>query len=94
MFTESKVTEIFFMADEFCKVFNRMMSKYTIVPLPVPALLPYPCSMQFCGRACFASDASVLLHSIFFFCRIFRFPYIQKAYILPGVKSRLGGKSE
>ena len=30
MFTESKVTEIFFMADEFCKVFNRMMAKYSI----------------------------------------------------------------
>lgn len=25
MFTEGKVTEIFFMADEFYKVFNRMM---------------------------------------------------------------------
>ena len=24
MFTESKVTEIFFMADEFCKIFNRI----------------------------------------------------------------------
>ncbi|MCR5313421.1 MAG: IS982 family transposase, partial [Bacteroidaceae bacterium] len=30
MFSESKVTEIFFMTDEFCKVFNRMMAKYSI----------------------------------------------------------------
>lgn len=30
MFTEDKVTEIFFMADEFCKVFDQMMAKYTI----------------------------------------------------------------
>jgi transposase, IS4 family len=30
MFTEDKVTEIFFMADEFCKVFDQMMAKYTL----------------------------------------------------------------
>lgn len=30
MFTENKVTEIFFMADEFCQIFDRMMAKYTI----------------------------------------------------------------
>lgn len=30
MFTEDKVTEIFFMADEFCQVFDQMMAKYTI----------------------------------------------------------------
>lgn len=30
MFTEDKATENFFMADEFCKVFNRMLSKYAI----------------------------------------------------------------
>ena len=28
--TEDKVTEIFFMADEFCKFFDRMTKKYTI----------------------------------------------------------------
>lgn len=30
MITEDKVTEIFFMADEFCKFFDAMMLKYTI----------------------------------------------------------------
>lgn len=30
MFTEDKVTEIFFMADEFCKIFDQMMAKYTL----------------------------------------------------------------
>ena len=30
MFTEDKVIEIFFMADEFCKFFNAMMEKYTL----------------------------------------------------------------
>ncbi len=29
MLTEDKVTEIFFMADEFCKFFDRMTKKYT-----------------------------------------------------------------
>ena len=30
MFTDNKVTEIFFMADEFCKFFDAMMAKYII----------------------------------------------------------------
>lgn len=30
MFTDNKVTEIFFMADEFCKFFDAMMAKYTV----------------------------------------------------------------
>ena len=30
MFTDDKVIEIFFMADEFCKFFNAMMGKYTL----------------------------------------------------------------
>ena len=30
MFTEDKVTEIFCMADDFCKFFDTMMAKYTI----------------------------------------------------------------
>lgn len=30
MFTEGKITENFFMADEFCKVFNRIMEKYAV----------------------------------------------------------------
>ncbi len=29
MLTEDKVTKIFFMADEFCKFFDRMTKKYT-----------------------------------------------------------------
>ncbi len=29
MFTEDKVTEIFCMADDFCKFFDAMMAKYT-----------------------------------------------------------------
>lgn len=30
MFTEDKVTEIFVMADEFCKFFNTYMEKHAI----------------------------------------------------------------
>ena len=30
MLTEDKVTEIFYMVDEFCKFFDRMTKKYTI----------------------------------------------------------------
>ena len=30
MLTEDKVTGIFYMADEFCKFFDRMTKKYTI----------------------------------------------------------------
>ena len=30
MITESKVTEIFVMADDFCKFFDQMMEKYSI----------------------------------------------------------------
>ena len=30
MFTEDKVTEIFCIADDFCKLYDAMMSKYTI----------------------------------------------------------------
>jgi hypothetical protein len=31
MITEVKVTEIFCMADEFCKVFDAQMAKYTVI---------------------------------------------------------------
>ncbi len=31
MFAEDKVMEIFFMADEFCKVFDAQMAKYTVM---------------------------------------------------------------
>ena len=30
MFTEDKVTEIFCMADDFCRFFDAMMEKYTL----------------------------------------------------------------
>ena len=30
MFTDDKITEIFFMADDFCKFFDAMMEKYTL----------------------------------------------------------------
>jgi len=32
MITEDKITEIFCMADDFCKVFDAQMKKYTIQP--------------------------------------------------------------
>jgi len=33
MVTEDKVTEIFYMADDFCKFFDTMIAKYTLKPL-------------------------------------------------------------
>ena len=33
MFTENKVTEIFCMADDFCKFFDAMTAKYTLKPI-------------------------------------------------------------
>ncbi len=32
MITEDKVTEIFYMADDFCKFFDAMTAKYTLKP--------------------------------------------------------------
>ena len=32
MITEGKVTEIFYMADDFCKFFDAMTAKYTLKP--------------------------------------------------------------
>ena len=32
MITEDKITEIFCMADEFCKFFDTMTAKYTLKP--------------------------------------------------------------
>lgn len=31
MFTECKITEIFFMADEFCKFFDSTVKKYSVL---------------------------------------------------------------
>lgn len=36
MFTEGKVKEIFFMTDEFSKVFNRMLYKYFLTDKSCP----------------------------------------------------------
>ena len=33
MITESKVIELFCMADEFCKFFDTIMTKYTLKPV-------------------------------------------------------------
>ena len=33
MITEDKVTEIFCMADDFCKFFDAMTAKYTLKPI-------------------------------------------------------------
>ena len=33
MITEDKVTEIFCMADDFCKFFDAMVAKYTLKPI-------------------------------------------------------------
>ena len=33
MFTEDKITEIFCMADDFCKFFDAMTAKYTLKPI-------------------------------------------------------------
>ena len=59
MFTESKVTEIFFMADEFCKVFNRMMEKYAIEDQSRPSKRKY-------HRDSMMSDAEVMVIMILF----------------------------
>ena len=41
MFTEDKVTEIFFMADEFHKVFCRMLDKYSLNAPKMTGKRPY-----------------------------------------------------
>lgn len=35
MITEDKVTELFCMADDFCKFFDAMMEKYTLFKLDI-----------------------------------------------------------
>lgn len=59
MFTEDNVTEIFFMADEFCKVFNRMMAKYVIEDTSKNARRKY-------HRDSTMSDAEVMVIMILF----------------------------
>ena len=59
MFTDCKVTEIFFMADEFCKVFNRLMEKYAIEDSSKPQKRKY-------HRDSTMSDAEVMVIMIMF----------------------------
>ena len=59
MFTEDKVTDIFFMADEFCKVFNRMMKKYAVEDSSKPRKRQY-------HRDSTMSDAEVMVIMILF----------------------------
>ena len=59
MFAESKITEIFFMADEFCKVFNRMMSKYAVEDTSKPTKRKY-------HHESTMSDAEILVIIILF----------------------------
>ena len=49
MFTEDKVTEIFFMADEFHKVFCRMLDKYSLNAPKMTGKRPYHRAGK-CGR--------------------------------------------
>ena len=41
MFTECKITEIFFMADEFCKFFDATVKKNSVEDKSQPAKRPY-----------------------------------------------------
>ena len=56
MITESKVIELFCMADDFCKFFDAMMSKYTLKPR---VKRPY-------HRASIMSKAEIMLIMILF----------------------------
>lgn len=59
MFSESKVTEIFFMADEFCKVYELMMSKSSLKTADLPKMRKY-------HRASTLSDAEIMVILILF----------------------------
>ena len=59
MFSESKVTEIFFMADEFCKVYERMMSKSSLKTADLPKKRKY-------HRASTLSDSEIMVILILF----------------------------
>ncbi len=59
MFSERKVTEIFFMADEFCKVYERMMSKSSLKTVDLPKKRKY-------HRASTLSDAEIMVILILF----------------------------
>ena len=47
MLTEDKVTEIFCMADDFCKFFDAMTAKYTLKPIGKENIIAVPpCQRQ------------------------------------------------
>ena len=49
MITEDKVTELFCMADDFCKFFDAMMKKYTNLIISVLITAIQPCqSLKLC----------------------------------------------
>ncbi len=56
MITEDKVTEIFCMADDFCKFFDTMMTKYTLKPV----------KKRKYHRDCTMSKAEIMLIMILF----------------------------
>ena len=59
MFSECKVTEIFFMADKFCKVYERMVAKSTFKVAELPQKRKY-------HRAFTMSDAEIMVILILF----------------------------
>ena len=46
MITEDKITEIFCMADDFCKFFDTMTAKYTLKPLNIHPRIALVLSMS------------------------------------------------
>ena len=47
MITEDKATEIFCMADDFCKFFDAMTAKYTLKPIGKKIIIEIPrCQRQ------------------------------------------------
>ena len=59
MFTECKITEIYFMADEFCKFFDATVKKYSVEDKSQPAKRPY-------HRASTLSTSEVMVIMILF----------------------------
>lgn len=59
MFSECIVTEIFFMADEFCKVYERMVAKSSLKSAEMPKKRKY-------HRASTLSDAEIMVILIMF----------------------------
>ena len=60
MITENKVTEIFCMADDFCKFFDTMVAKYTLKPIG-----KYYCPLNFWVRYKFRADTSHEVSALF-----------------------------